>query len=87
MASNVGLDVDAEAIPILDETRQLCQRFSLNPLGVIASGALLIAVAEDSTPAVCKALQEIDVPVAPIARAVPVRVVEGLEVIDVAQGK
>jgi hydrogenase maturation factor len=71
-ASNVGLDVNAEAIPIPYETRQLCQRFALNPLGVIASGALLIAVAEDSAPAVCDALQKIDIPVAPIARAVHV---------------
>ncbi|MBN1581465.1 MAG: AIR synthase family protein [Anaerolineae bacterium] len=71
LASNVGLDVDAEAIPILDETRQLCRHFALDPLGLIASGALLIAVAENNAPAVCKVLQGIDIPVTPIAHAVP----------------
>ena len=45
--------------------------FDLNPLGVIASGALLIAVARDSAPAVCQALHEIGIPAAAIATAVP----------------
>jgi hydrogenase maturation factor len=60
LASNVGLEVDLDAIPIYDQTRQLCEVFGLNPLGVIASGALLAAVSEAGIRAV------------PIARAVSV---------------
>jgi hydrogenase expression/formation protein HypE len=42
-AAGVGLEIFAEALPYLPETIALCQYFDLNPLGVIASGALLIA--------------------------------------------
>ncbi len=72
LASQVGLCVDAPAIPIYDETRRLCRRYDLNPLGVIASGALLVAVAENEAQAMCRALRAGGVPAAPIARAVPV---------------
>ncbi|HEM61516.1 MAG TPA: hydrogenase expression/formation protein [Chloroflexi bacterium] len=50
-ASGVGLRVDAERIEILPECRILCQEFGLDPLGAIASGALLIVVpAEEAEP-------------------------------------
>jgi hydrogenase expression/formation protein HypE len=71
LASNVGLQVDVEQIPIFDETRQLCEVFGLEPLGVIASGSLLIAVAETDVDAMCAALTDAGIVVAPIARAVP----------------
>ena len=41
-ASRVGLVIDLKALPIFSETRQLCNYFGLDPLGLIASGALLI---------------------------------------------
>ena len=50
---------------------QLCQFFELDPLGVIASGALLIALSEADVEPVCRALQDAEIPVAPIARAMP----------------
>lgn len=40
-ASNVGLEINLDAIPISDLSRQLCAAFGLDPLGTIASGALL----------------------------------------------
>ena len=43
-AAGCGLRLDAGAIPVYPETRALCQHFGLDPLGLIASGALLIAV-------------------------------------------
>ncbi|MBC7242321.1 MAG: hydrogenase expression protein [Anaerolineae bacterium] len=43
-AAGVGLRVYRDAIPILAETQALCQRFGLDPLGLIASGALLATV-------------------------------------------
>ena len=43
-AADVGLRVDRERIPVLREGRVLCEAFGLDPLGTIASGALLLAV-------------------------------------------
>jgi hydrogenase maturation factor len=43
-AAGVGLAVEAERIPVLPEGRALCAEFGLDPLGTIASGALLIAL-------------------------------------------
>jgi hydrogenase expression/formation protein HypE len=43
-ASGVGLHITAEQLPLLEEGAALCQAFGLDPLGTIASGALLAAV-------------------------------------------
>src|SRR5262249_3236447 len=44
-AAGVGLTVEAERIPVLPEGQRLCAEFGLDPLGTIASGALLLALA------------------------------------------
>lgn len=44
IASGVGVLVNKEAIPILPECGRLCDYFGINPLGAIASGALLITI-------------------------------------------
>jgi len=43
-ASEVGLTLDLDAIPILPVTRTICGIFGLNPLGLISSGTLLLTV-------------------------------------------
>lgn len=43
-ASGDGLRVDEEAIAILPECRAICEALGLDPLGLIASGALLAAI-------------------------------------------
>ena len=43
-AAGVGLRVDRERVPVLAEGRRLCEAFGLDPLGTIASGALLLTV-------------------------------------------
>jgi hydrogenase expression/formation protein HypE len=45
-ASDVGYDVEAAAVPILEETRQVCAAFGADPLRLISSGALLIACSD-----------------------------------------
>lgn len=42
-AAGVGLRIDERAIRVLPEGARLCADFGLNPLGAIASGALLIS--------------------------------------------
>jgi hydrogenase maturation factor len=44
-ASGVGLAVEAERVPLVPEGAALCREFGLDPLGTIASGALLVALA------------------------------------------
>ncbi len=43
-ASGTGVVLDIASIPVLPEGKILCEQFHLNPLGTLASGALLIAL-------------------------------------------
>jgi hydrogenase expression/formation protein HypE len=43
LAGEVGLRIRREAIPVLPECQAACQALGLDPLGLIASGALLLA--------------------------------------------
>jgi len=52
-AAGCGLEVDLNAVPVLPETRAICAALDLDPFGLLASGALLAAVAPgESEPAV-----------------------------------
>ena len=70
-ASGVGLEIEGDAIPVFEETRALCQLYGLDPLGLIASGALLIAASSGEAERAAQALGEVGVPVATIGRVVP----------------
>jgi len=67
-AARVGVWVDQEAIPVWPECATLCAEFGLNPLGTIASGALLIAVSRDHTSELLAAYQEAKVTCAVIGQ-------------------
>jgi hydrogenase expression/formation protein HypE len=67
-AADVGLRVDRERIPVLREGRVLCEAFGLDPLGTIASGSLLLAVAPDDSEAVIAACRGAGVDCAAIGR-------------------
>ena len=56
-ASNVGLAVYEDALFTSEETRTLCQALSVDPLGLISSGALLIGLSEDDVNRVRTALE------------------------------
>jgi len=70
-ASGVGLYIDQAAIPILPETAALCARYGLNPLGVIASGSLLLALASQDAQPVIDALASEGIPATAIGEVVP----------------
>ncbi|RKY71033.1 MAG: hydrogenase expression/formation protein [Candidatus Latescibacterota bacterium] len=57
-ASDVGLEIDGDQLFIREESRELCQRFGLDPSGVISSGALLIVVAKEDGQKVRKEIQK-----------------------------
>jgi thiamin-phosphate kinase len=44
-AAGVGLDVDLDQVRVLPECEEICRALGLDPLGLIASGSLLAAVA------------------------------------------
>jgi len=56
-AAGVGAVLDVAALPVYPETRTFCDILGLDPLGLIASGSLLAAVAPGDADAVLAALQ------------------------------
>ncbi len=69
-AAGVGLEVDEDAVPVFPETQVLCARLGLYPLGLIASGALLLAVARGDAAAILAALEDAGIAAARIGRVV-----------------
>ncbi|HEY7139696.1 MAG TPA: AIR synthase family protein [Methylomirabilota bacterium] len=70
-AAGVGLAVEAERIPVLPEGAALCGEFGLDPLGTIASGALLLALAPADAGILLHALARDGIDAAFIGRVVP----------------
>jgi hydrogenase maturation factor len=57
-ASGIGVHLEAPAqLPFLPETRAFCRALGLDPLGLLASGALLAAVAPTDASAALDALR------------------------------
>lgn len=69
--SGCGLRVFGDRIPVLPETRAVCEVFGLDPLRLIASGALLIAAAPDQIEAIRAALGAAGVPATVVAEVRP----------------
>lgn len=65
-AAGWGAVIERAALPILPETAALCHALDLNPLGLIASGALLAAVAPEALPCALETLRAADIPAAEI---------------------
>ena len=66
--SNTGVIIYEEKIQYLEETRILCSEYKLDPLGVIASGALIIVVDPDEREAVLSNLEQNDIECSVIGR-------------------
>jgi hydrogenase expression/formation protein HypE len=57
-ASGLGLAVEEGSIPVLPECQAICQALGLDPLGLLASGALLITLPSRDVPALLVALEQ-----------------------------
>jgi hydrogenase maturation factor len=68
-ASGVGMDVDFDAAPVPPESQALCAAYGLDPLGVIASGALLVALPPEQSGRLLAACQAAGLPAQIIGRA------------------
>ncbi len=85
-AAGVGLIVEEDCIPVFPECRILCEYYGLDPLGLIASGSLLIAVNPRDTQKVLEKLHNSGVPAAKIGRIIPkeqgLRMRKGKEILE-----
>ena len=70
-AANVGLRVDADRIPILPECRLICDALGLDPLGLIASGALLATMPPSDAVRLIDALADDGIPATVIGEVTP----------------
>jgi hydrogenase maturation factor len=62
LASEKELEVDFEKVRIYEESRILCQAFGMDPLGVIASGALLLTISPSDFSRLELAFQKASIP-------------------------
>lgn len=69
--AGLGLRVIRERIPVFPETQAICTVLGLDPLKLIASGALLIAVPPAGVKPVIAALEAVDIPVSVIGEIRP----------------
>ena len=56
LASGLGVAVEQDSIPLFPECNEICQALELDPLGLLASGALLITLPAGEVPALLGAL-------------------------------
>jgi len=62
LASEKELEVDFEKVHIYEESRTLCREYGMNPLGVIASGALLLTISPSDASRLEAAFQKASIP-------------------------
>ena len=60
-ASGMGLAVEATSIPVLPECNEICQVLGLNPLGLLASGCLIITLPAGEVPKLLVALEQAEI--------------------------
>jgi hydrogenase expression/formation protein HypE len=71
LAGKVGLTIDLDAIPVPTLAQRLCAAFGLDPLGTIASGALLATTSPAAVPVLRQAWVAVGCPVSVIGRILP----------------
>jgi hydrogenase expression/formation protein HypE len=62
LASEKEIEVDFGKVHIYEESQILCKEYGLDPLGVIASGALLLTLSPQDLPLLQKAFQKASIP-------------------------
>lgn len=67
-AANAGLLIELDAVPVLPECREICDALGLDPLGLIASGSLLVTLPSDEVPSLIRALAREGIPAQEIGK-------------------
>lgn len=81
-AAKVGIMVHEDRIPILPECARVCRHFGLDPLGLIASGSLLIAAATGHAEAIVGQLTAAGIAATVFGEVVPVEYGSVLRSVD-----
>jgi hydrogenase expression/formation protein HypE len=89
VSSQVGLEIHKDQIPVLDETRVICDCLGLDPMGLIASGSLLLAVRTEDREEALEAISCIGVTASVIGRVVApdqgVKITDGADRYDLPE--
>ncbi len=70
-AGEVGVRVEAEKIPVLPETREICEAYALDPIGLIASGMLILTASPERAGGLRQRLRALGVACAAIGVVTP----------------
>jgi hydrogenase maturation factor len=62
--SGCGALLSADRIPVREETRLLCERFGLDPLGLLGSGVFLFTAARAVAEEACRRMETVGIPAA-----------------------
>jgi len=71
IASGIGLKIFEQEIPILPESKLLCDQYDIDPLGAIASGALLIVADPHYSHDIIEAFKQNQINIENIGKAMP----------------
>ncbi len=72
-ASGTGIHVSREKVLVFPETKTLCEHYGLDPLGLLASGALLVVAPPAETPNLVSAMKKARLRFSVIGKVVPKR--------------
>jgi len=79
-ASKVGMRIDKGKIPVLEETRAICKLYGLDPLGLLASGSLILTLEPEEAEKLCQIYKENGVRCSIIGEVVPQE--EGIKIVE-----
>jgi len=79
-AAGVGIRVEADRLLILNETWDICAGLGLDPLGLIASGSLLVTAAPGDSPQIAEAIRATGAAAAVIGTVV--EAAEGVRIVE-----
>ena len=66
--SGAGVEIDADAIPILPETQAVAEALGIDPLGILASGSLLIAAQAEGVPTIVRDVEAAGISITVVGR-------------------
>jgi len=88
-ASDIGMKIEKKKIPILKETEAVCKLYGLDPLGLLASGALLLIIDREKARELCQIYEKEEIACSVIGEVVSrekgVKIVEGKEELSLSQ--
>ena len=71
LASRVGMRIYRESLPVREETRAICERLKIDPLGLISSGALLLSCPDRDADKVLQAIESEGIDAGVIGEVLP----------------